>query len=251
MLPRLLGLRTYVEDVTAACHFWRRHFRLGFFQEEGIGRLQLGEVTWELWPGGRFCGTRGPHGALPVFAIDDFSRARGHLLAHAIPIVFEEMIPGLNLMVFLDPDNNPFELAQETDPDAWDIAQRKELRAKRRQDAPSREPIPLLGLMELTLYAHDITASVRFWRDLVGLPVGLSYFAHVHLVAENLPVVLRTTRWRCKAPEQPHGSEPVFAVPDPAGLAARLRQAGLEPQPEGETGFVARDPAGVRVHFRA
>ena len=249
-LPRLIGLRTYVGDVNAARAFWRRYFRLAFAMTEGIGRHRLGDVAWELRPGGEFCGTRGPHGALPVFAISDFGRARGYLLAHDIPIVFEEMIPGLSLLIFLDPDGNPFELAQETDPDAWDIAQRKALRTKRRRDAPQDEPVSLLGLTELTIYTHDITASVHFYRNLVGLPVGLSYFAHVHLVAENVPVVLRTTRWQCKAPAQPHGTEPVFSTPDPAALAARLQEAGFRLQDE-EMGFVVRDPAGVKLHFRA
>ncbi len=249
-LPRLIGLRTYVRDVDAARAFWRRHFRMDFATRDGIGWSHVGDVAWELWPGGRFCGTRGPHHALPVFAIDDFSRARGYLLAHDIPIVFEEMIPGLNLVVFLDPDSNPFELAQETAPDAWDIAQRKALRTKRRQDAPQDDPIALQGLAELTIYTHDITASVHFYRDLVGLPVGLSYFAHVHLAAENVPVVLRTTRWRCKSPHQLHGSEPIFGGMNLEALVERLLAEGVSPEPE-EDGVVARDPAGVRVHFRA
>ena len=249
-LPRLIGLRTYVGDVRAARAFWQQHFRLAFAVRAGIGTVQLGDILWELRPGGRFCGTRGPHGALPVFAIDDFSRARGYLLAHDIPIVFEEMIPGLNLLIFLDPDSNPFELAQETDPDAWDIAQRKALRTKRRHDAPQEDPVSLQGLTELTIYTHDITASVHFYRDVVKLPVGLSYFGHVHLAAENLPVVLRTTRWQCKAPDQPHGSEPIFGVGDLNALIARLKAAGFEPRDE-DAGVVVRDPAGVKVHFRA
>lgn len=249
-LPRLIGLRTYVSDLERARAFWARHFQLALVDEGRRLRYEAEDWVWEWWPGGAFCGTRGPHHALPVFAIEDFGHARGYLLAHDIPIVFEEMVPGLNLLVFLDPDSNPFELAQETDPEAWDIAQRKALRTKRRQDAPQTSPITLQGLAELTIYAHDITASVQFYRDGVGLPVGLSYFAHVHLVAENLPVVLRTTRWQCKAPEQRHGTEPVFAVDDLDALRRRLEGVGAPIQEE-DGGLVAVDPAGLRVHFRS
>jgi catechol 2,3-dioxygenase-like lactoylglutathione lyase family enzyme len=247
-LPRLAGLKTYVGDLAAARDFWQRHFGLTPASEGDILRYELGDVVWEHYPGGRFCGTRGPHHAMPVFGIDDFSHARGYLLAHDIPIVFEELIPGLNLIIFLDPDSNPFELAQETDPGEWDIAQRKELRTKRRQDALQTSPIALRGITEITIYTHDITASVQFYRDVVGLPVGLSYFAHVHLAAENVAVVLRTTRWQCKAPDQLHGTEPVFAVPDLDALAQRLWSAGMHPTTE-ETGFLVRDPVGIRVHF--
>jgi catechol 2,3-dioxygenase-like lactoylglutathione lyase family enzyme len=247
-LPQLVGLKTHVGDLAVARDFWRRHFGLTPAEQGESLRYELNGVVWEQLPGGKFCGTRGPHGALPVFGIDDFSHARGYLLAHDIPIVFEEMLPGLNLIIFLDPSSNPFELAQETEPDAWDISQRKALITKRRQDAPQTEPISLPGVTELTIYAHDITASVNFYRDVVGLPVGLSYFAHVHLVAENMPVVLRTTRWRCKAPEQPHGTEPVFAVDNIDALADRLQRAGVAVAARA-SGLTARDPAGVPVHF--
>jgi predicted enzyme related to lactoylglutathione lyase len=70
----------------------------------------------------------------------------------------------------------------------------------------------------------------------------------VHLVAENMPVVLRTTRWRCKAPEQPHGTEPVFAVDNIDALAGRLQRAGAAVAARA-SGLTARDPAGVPVHF--
>ncbi len=249
-LPRLAGLKTFVSDMDAARAFWQQHFGLTPEAWGDALRYQLGDVLWEQHPGGRFCGTRGPHGALPVFGIDDFSHARGYLLAHDIPIVFEELIPGLNLLIFLDPDSNPFELAQETDPAEWDIAQRKELRTKRRQDAPQQAPIALQSMAELTLYTHDITASVAFYRDVVGLPVGLSYFAHVHLAADNVAVVLRTTRWQCKAPDQPHGTRPVFAVDDLDALKQRLQQAKFAPE-ETAWGLMVRDPVGIRVYFVA
>ncbi len=248
--PRLVGLKTYVADVGRTRDFWSQHFDLTPFEQDVALRYRLGELVWEQWPGGRFCGTRGPHGVLPVFGIEDFSQARGYLQAHHIPIVFEELIPGLNLLIFLDPDSNPFELAQETDPGEWDIAARRALRMKQRRDPPQEQPIILQGITELTIYTHDITASVHFYKDVVGLPVGLAYFAHVHLAAENVAVVLRTTRWQCKAREQPHGSEPIFAVRDLEALRTRLLRAGYESWDE-DGGMVVRDPVGIPLHFRS
>jgi len=248
--PRLVGLKTWVSDTARARAFWRQHFGLTPAPEQGSLRYELGDVVWEQWPGGRFCGTRGPHGVLPTFSIPDFGHARGYLLSHDIPIVFEEMLPGLNLLIFLDPDSNPFELAQETDPDAWTIAQRKALRTRRRQDAPQDAPIPLGGVFELNIYTDNISASAPFYRDVIGFPVGLSYFAHVHLAAENLPVVLRTTRWQCKARRLPHGTEPIFAVADVNTLAEHLRQAGFDPNDE-KSGLFVRDPVGIPLHFEA
>jgi len=248
-LPRLVGLKTYVSDLATSRDFWRRHFGLLPADSQNTLQYELGDVVWEHLPGGKFCGTRGPHGVMPVFGIDDFGRARGYLMSHDIPVVFEEMLPGVNLLVFLDPDSNPFELAQETDPDVWRISQRKALRTKRRQDAPQAEPVILRGVTELTVYPHNITASVKFYRDVVGLPVGLAYFAHVHLAAENVPVVLRTTRWQCKAPGQPHGSEPIFSVDDLGALTGRLQKAGFQPAERG-SGVSVRDPVGILVHFR-
>lgn len=248
-LPRLVGLRTYVDDLEVVHAFWRRHFLLDFQEKGDVLQARLGDVVWEQIAGGRFCGVRGPHGALPALAIDDFGHARGHLIAAGIPIVFEEMVPGLNLLIFLDPAHNPFELAQETDPDQWDIRQRKALRTRRRQDAARPDPIPLHGVAELTIYTHEVTASVHFYRDLLGLPVGLSYFAHVHLAAENVAVVLRTTRWRCKAPAQRHGTLPIFALPDLPSVLKRLRDAGFPPQ-RAQQGWEVRDPAGVLIGLR-
>jgi len=248
-LPRLVGLKTHVSDLAKSHDFWRRHFGLLPDGPKDALRYRLGDVVWEQLQDGQFCGTRGPHGVMPVFGIDDFGRARGYLMSHDIPVVFEEMLPGLNLLVFLDPDSNPFELAQETDPDEWRISQRKALRTKRRQDAPQAEPVALHGVTELTIYSHDITASVKFYRDVIGLPVGLAYFAHVHLAAENVPVVLRTTRWRCKARQQIHGTEPVFAVKDLTLLAEKCQRAGLEPKRLSSGVLAVRDPVGIPLQF--
>ncbi|RUA17233.1 MAG: hypothetical protein DSY55_02530 [Clostridia bacterium] len=217
-------------------------------EENGL-HYDLGGVAWQHVPGGRFCGTRGPHGMLPVFTIADFSLARGGLLARGISIVFEEILPGMSLLIFLDSDQNPFGLAQTTDPGAWRISQRKALRTRRRRDAASDQPITLKGVSEITIYTDNISASVPFYRDIVGLPLGLAYFAHVHLAADNAPVVLRTTRWQCKARHQPHGSEPTFAVDDLNALAQRLSRAGFEATRASSCLLTTSDPSGIPLHF--
>lgn len=253
-LPRLHALHTYVRSPRKAQAFWERHFGLPLAAEGADFALPAaggGEMSWRLWPGGEACGTRGPHFALPAFAVADFGAARGYLHAQGIPIVFEEMLPGANLLIFLDPDANPFELIEITSPQAWDLGQRRELRTRRRQDAAPAAPLTLGPLQELTIYAHDITASGRFYRDLVGLPAGLSFFGHLHLAAANVQVVVRSTHWRCKAPQQPHGSEPVFLAANLAELSARLQAAGYAPDPIAAPGLAFTDPAGLRVHFTA
>ncbi len=260
-LPRLQALQTYVRSTAVAQDFWARHFGL---QPVGadvatytIAAAAGGEVIWRLSPGGAPCGTRGPHGVLPSFQVADFGQARGYLLAHAIPIVFEEILPGKSLLIFLDPDANPIELAQTTNPAAWDIAERRLLRTKGRFDLSPAAPLALGPLDEVTLYTHDITNSVRFYRDLVGLPVGLSYFGHIHLVMENVPVVLRVVNWRCKTPGALHATELTIGMPSPDGaggggldaLAARLDAAGYPPLTSDDACLTVVDPSGWRVHF--
>ncbi|MCO6450121.1 MAG: VOC family protein [Caldilineales bacterium] len=246
---RLRALRTYVRSQLASVQFWYTHFGL-WPDEDGNPIYQFDEVTWRLLSGAEPCGTRGPHGVLPAFGIDDFGSARGYLRAQGIANVFEEMLPGMNLLIFLDPDSTPIELVQWTDPRAWDIAERRELRTRRRQDAAPGQSLSLGSLQELTIYSHDITASVRFYRDVVGIPVGLSFYGHVHLALENLPLVLRSTNWRCKSPHSPHATEPIFEIDDLAALAHRLQSAGHMPH-ETEDGLSVLDPCGIRLHFRA
>ncbi|NOX60843.1 MAG: hypothetical protein GXP42_02680 [Chloroflexi bacterium] len=246
-MPRLVALETYVRSIARAHDFWATHFGL---EPDVEGAYRLGDVIWRLLPGAEPCGTKGPHGVLPAFEIEDFGAARGYLLARGIPIVFEEMLPGLNLLIFLDPDGSPFELVQFTDPKTWDIAQRRELRTHRRKDRAPEEPLRLRPLAELTIYVTDITAGVRFYRDVVGLPVGVSFFGHVHLVLDNVPLVLRPTNTHCRAPQQPHATEAVFAVDDLDALAGRLQKAGLTLIQRTESQITVRDPSGTRVHFQ-
>ncbi len=259
-LPRLQAIHTYVRSLATAPDFWAEHFGLRPTTEPAAYSVPAaggGQVTWALLPGGAPCGTRGPHGALPSFQVADFGQARGFLLAHEIPIVFEEILPGMSLLIFLDPDANPVELAQPTDPAAWDIAERRLLRTKARRDLAPAAPLALGPLEEVTVYTHDITNSVRFYRDLVGLPVGLAYFGHVHLVLENAPLVVRGVNWRCKTPGALHSTELVIGIPPGGGgveaLAARLVAAGYPPGYSplfGEDGrLTVVDPAGWRVHF--
>ena len=245
-MPRLAALETYVRSVERTRDFWAAHFGL---RPDAEGVYRLGDVIWRLRPAADPCGTKGPHAALPAFEIEDFGAARGYLQARGIPIVFEEMLPGLNLLIFLDPDGSPFELVQITDPRSWDIGQRRELRTRRRKDRAAKGPLRLGRLAELTMYVTDITAGVRFYRDVVGLPVGVSFFGHVHLVLDNVPLVLRPTNIHCRSPHQPHGTEPVFAVDDLDALAERLSAAGTPLLHRDRVRITVRDPAGTRVHF--
>ncbi len=251
-LPRLKALETYVRALPISQAFWSEHFSLtpGPSSAESYNLIASdgGAVIWRLLPGASPCGTHGPHGALPAFQVTDFGQARGYLLAHDIPIVFEEILPGMSLLIFLDPDGAPIELSQTTDPTAWDIADRRTLRMKRRRDATPSRPLRLGPVEEITIYTHDITRSVQFYRDLVGLPVGLSFFGHIHLVADNVPVVLRGVNWRCKTPGAAHATELVFVAPNLPGLAQRLEAAGYPLQITANR-LSVWDPAGWRVHF--
>lgn len=247
-LPRLKALETYVRDIAVSQAFWAEHFGLAPSSTDPHA-FQHGDIIWRLLDGAEPCGTRGPHFALPAFEIVDFGQARGYLLAHDIPIVFEEMLPGLNLLIFLDPDATPIQLIQLTDPRVWDIADRRELRTRRRRDDLASEMVGLGPLGELTIYSHDISASGRFYRQLIGLPPGLSFFGHIHLLAENLPVVLRHTNWRCKHPGRHHATSPIFAVPDLSLLAQTLAAAGYSPDFTSPDRLTVIDPAGLRLHF--
>lgn len=254
-LPRVVALETYVRSVLASEAFWREHFGLeadgplsATFTVRSAYEPEGEPIAWRLLPGAQPCGTRGPHGLLPSFRIDDFGRARGYLLARKVPIVFEEILPGLKLLVFLDPDGTPVQLAQPTDPSTWDIAERRLLRMRRRVDPAPPGPLQPGPLDEITIYTPDITASVRFYRDLIGLPVGLSFFGHVHLVMANAPLVLRGNNWRCKTPGAFHATEMVLAVPALDALRERLERAGY-PTTRVWNRVTVVDPAGWRLHF--
>lgn len=247
-LPKLHAIVTYVSDVAATGVFLKNHFGLETPVDQP-GTYLLGDITWRLLPGAEPCGTHGPHGVLPAFFVEDFGAAHGYLNEWHVPIVFEEMLPGLNLLIFLDPDGNPIELMQESDAREWDIRNRKALRTKQRRDEAHAGPLALGGLGELTIYTHDVTASGWFYRNVVGLPVGLSFFGHIHLVADNLPVVLRSTNWKCKAPQLTHATEPVFLAPDLQLLSERLTAAGYPPIFSSLTRLTVTDPIGLRLHF--
>ena len=249
-MMRLHALETYVHDVKRSQAFWATHFGLEASSTSPV-TYQIGAIVWRLLPGAHPCGTHGPHGVLPVFQIDDFGQARGYLFHQNIPVVFDGMSPGQSLLVFLDPDGTPVELAQITDPSVWDIQDRLLLRTRRRQDQASDASIRLGPVSELIIYTYDVTASVRFYRDLLQLPVGAAFFGHVHLLTANLPIVLRTSHWRCKGPGQPHATSPVFAVSDLPALAQRLADAGYVGRWTKAGRLSVTDPVGVRLHFEA
>ncbi|RME83890.1 MAG: hypothetical protein D6775_06950 [Caldilineae bacterium] len=247
-VPVLLAVQTYVRDIEQARAFWREH--CGLVSDEEVPVYRMGDVEWRLLAGAQPCGTARPHGVLPAFLIDDFGAARGYLQARGIPLVFEEMIPGLNVLVLLDSDGTPIALHQPTDPSTWKLSERKLLRTRRRQDTDPGRPITLHGFAELTVYVGDITAGTRFYREIVGLPLGYSVFGHVHLLAANTAVVLRQVNWRCRGLGRPHATEAVFGVSDLDGLARRLQQGGYPIQRTGPDRLTSSDPDGWPVHFR-
>ncbi len=246
-LVRLVALETWVVDEAATEAFWRRLFHLQPDTRHPLSYTLEG-LSWRMLPDAQPCGTRGPHGVVPAWNIADFGAARGALLTAGVPVVFAEMLPGASLLVFLDPSANAIELLQPEDPKNWDIARRRALRSHRRHDDAPSLPLTLHGLQELSIYTHDVTASVRFYRDVLGLPTGLAYFGHVHLVAENVPVVIRASNTRCREPQHRHGSEPVFAVPDWDALQGRVQQADISILHAEPRRLTLRDPIGLRVH---
>lgn len=246
MLPRVVALSTYVDDEASAAAFWQRHFALRAVAAAPL-QYVIGDVIWRMVSGGQPCGTKGPHGVVPAWRMRDFAQARGTLLAQDVPIVFEEMLPGANLLVFLDAAGNAIELLQVEDAARWQRSDRRALRTRQRRDAPSQEPLELGPLQEVSIYTPDITASVRFYRDVLGLPTGLAFFGHVHLAAENAPLVLRSTNTHCQHPERPHGTEVTFGVPDWPALRKRLQRASTPLLHNSPQHLTLLDPTGLRV----
>ena len=190
----LNALYLFVGDVQQAAAFYREVLAA---QVQGDDLLWPDGFRWHLCSPRPICRARGPHGVVPVLEVDDLVQAKAWIRSHARPIVFEEVVPGLARLIFLDPDGNPVELVQSLAVDEWQRGAR----------LPEFEgtPIPprVVGMFEVSVYARDVPASVRFYRDVLGLETGLAYFAHIHLLFDNLPLVIRPTWRQCDQPA-PH-----------------------------------------------
>jgi len=104
-------------------------------------------------------------------------------------------------------------------------------------------------LAEITVYVRDMKAALHFYRDLLGMPVAVNYFAHAHLDAGNMPLVLRTT-WRQCDHNGPFGSRLILQCDDLVGLRRRLAAAGVGWQDLAPDAILCRDPAGNEVLLR-
>ncbi len=185
--PRVVGILLWVGDESRAAEFYRE--ALGVVPEGS--RLPLPDGTsLYMCPGRVACGVRGPHGLVPALEVDDIVAAKARVRRLGRPIPFEEVVPGLARLTFLDPDGNPLDLVQPLEVTRWE-------RGARIPDEGAKPQFQVKGLYELSVYARDVGAVRRFYRDRLGLETGLAYFAHVHLLFENLPLVVRPTWHAC------------------------------------------------------
>ncbi len=187
------ALVLYVNDEARARAFWGHEMGL---PQVAPGVRLPDHLTLAFCAGRGRCTARGPHGLVPALEVDDIARARAYVRARGRPIVFEEVVPGLARFTFLDPEGNAVDMVQTLEVTKWQ-------RGDRIPDVPADHPPRVLGLFEVSLYALDVARAVRFYREQVGLPTGLAYFAHIHLLFQNLPLVIRPTWHRCES-RDPH-----------------------------------------------
>ncbi len=209
------ALLLWADDPAAPAAFYAQ--MEGIRREGTTLRLPDGHV-WQLCPGRKECPTRGPHGIVPALAVRDIVEAKGWIRHMGRPIVFEEVVPGLARFTFLDPTGQPVDMVQELDASTWTRGARIP-----EPEAPPRPP-RVTGLFELSLYAVDTTRALHLYRDTLGLEVGLAYFAHIHLILDTIPLVIRPTWHRCRG-ELPH--TPALRLRVPPDLPGKCRAAGL------------------------
>jgi len=243
-MVRLAGLVMRVRSVDAAGAFYSTTLGL---QGEGE-RLRLGDGLFlDLVEGRPPCSAREPHGAVPAFLVSNLSQAKGWLQHTGCPIVFEEVVPGLARLAFLDPDDNAIELVEERDPEQWVRG------AAITASAGEASPAVVEGVLEVSIFANDTAGVLSFYRDVLSLPVGAAYFAHVHLMTDNVPLVLRPTWCRC-GQAQPHTPGLVLEGVDLGTLAERCRQLRHRTRTEvlgGQQVFACRDPEHTWLYWAA
>ncbi len=178
----------WVQDTERAAAFYRDG--LGLAAQGSAFRLPDG-LRLILCPGRVACSVRGPHGLVPALEVNDIVAARAHLRRLGRPVVFEEVVPGLARVTFIDPDGNAIDLVQPLEVEKWQRG------ARIPEGDAERHPPQVRGLFELSVYARDTARMLRFYRDILGLDTGLAYFAHIHLLFENVPLVIRPTWYNC------------------------------------------------------
>lgn len=204
---KLRGLVLWVAGRDEACRFYEN--ALGLSCSEGGIRLEDGIVLSFAEPRPP-CKARGPHGVVPALEVADIAVAKGWLQQLGRPIVFEEVVPGLARLTFLDPDGNPVDLVMPFETQEWE-------RGRSISAVEASAPPHVRGLFEVSVYVRDLRAAVAFYRDTLGLETGLTYFAHLHLLFENAALVLRPTWVNC-GQEQPH--TPALVVEGPVTCEA-------------------------------
>lgn len=189
---RVEALRLWVEDLDRATGFYTT--MLGI-EPEGKGVRLPDGMLWELCAGRKSCAARGPHGIVPALHVEDIAEAKAWVRRQGYPLLFEEVVPGLARITTMDTEGNPIDLVQELDASEWH-------RGMRIPEGKGAHPPRVYGLFELSLYARDTGRALHFFRDILGLEPGLAYFAHVHLLFENVPLVIRPTWRQCDVTEQ-------------------------------------------------
>ncbi|MBI3998215.1 MAG: VOC family protein [Armatimonadetes bacterium] len=105
----------------------------------------------------------------------------------------------------------------------------------------------------ITLWARNFQATVRFYRDVLGLPVEYEDESFVQFATEGTRLYVHSMREA--PPLRPHTVEIHFEVPDVDTAAAALREKGVAfeqpPQnmPWGTRQAWCRDPEGYMVEL--
>ncbi len=210
--PRVAGVLLWVKEGDRAAEFYGQ--ALGITPDDA--RLPLPDGTFLLLCPGRVpCNARGPHGLVPALEVDDIAAAKARLQRLGRPIPFEEVVPGLARLTFLDPDYNPIDFVQPLDAARWE-------RGARISSRDEETDFQVKGLFELSVYARDVATVRRFYQERLGLETGLAYFAHIHLLFENVPLVIRPTWHTCNTRERHTPAILVFSNDGAKHIAANV-----------------------------
>jgi catechol 2,3-dioxygenase-like lactoylglutathione lyase family enzyme len=122
---------------------------------------------------------------------------------------------------------------------------------------PSETAVPKPDLHHILIEVHDIKASLRFYRDCLGLSLASQTDDFAELESKNAGVYLWQKRWswekpRAKGEQSGVGMYPHFEVPDMIAAIERFEKAGydvvqaLKTYDWGSEAFV-RDPDGYVI----
>src|SRR3954471_1911086 len=233
----------------------------------GGEELVLLEEQPDAHPAGRHAGLY--HYALLHPSREELARAAQRLLVTRTPISGASD-HGISEAIYLpDPDGNGIELAADRGRERWgDLTDPKTI---------GPEPLDMTGLLELVdgqephpkadsglvvghvhLHVGDVEEGLRFYRDVIGFEVMTRFPTAAFVSAGGYHHHLAFNTWRGEgvppAPPEAVGLRRWTVVLDgPDSLDAlreRLAAGGVEVADE-DGGFVAEDPWGNRLLFRA